>query len=248
MASEARHGPARTENQPDLRLVARFEELVARLSVRPVVVVLLVLILVLGACGALFAATGQPPGMDLDGETQLPAFAAGLVLLLAGLVGLLNWRHRERGWPWLGLGLLFMVMSLDEVASIHERLESATDVDWQLLYAPVFLFAGASFLAAVLRLGRSTSAGLLVLGAGAWVIAQFLEWVQWGGGGTEPVDFYARAMVVEEVLEIAGSSLFLVALLLAFQTSSSSPAGQWYECHDEVGSPAADSTAVSAPV
>lgn len=232
---------------PDLRQVARFERLVSRLAVRPVVVVLLVLILGLGASGALFEATGQPSGMDLDAEMQLPAFAAALVLLLAGLVGLLNWRHRERGWPWLGLGLLFMVMSLDEVAAIHERLESATGVDWQMLYAPVFLFAGASFLAAVLRLGRSTSAGLLVLGAGAWVIAQFLEWLQWGGGGTEPVDFYARAMVVEEVLEIAGSSLFLVALLLAFQTSSSSPAGEWYGCHDEVGSPAADSTAVSAP-
>jgi hypothetical protein len=53
---------------------------------------------------------------------------------------------------------------------------------------------------------------LLLAGAAGWGISQVLELVQ--HGRVEPVDLYNWYMVPEEVLEMAGSACFLMAMLL----------------------------------
>ncbi|HEX2505005.1 MAG TPA: hypothetical protein VHK22_02250 [Gaiellaceae bacterium] len=55
---------------------------------------------------------------------------------------------------------------------------------------------------------------LLLAGAGAWLAAQVLEKVQWTEGASTPASFYKPAMVTEEILELGGSYLFGLALLV----------------------------------
>lgn len=88
----------------------------------------------------------------LDNEDTLPAAFSGALLLaaavLAVLVASLVSRGRFRSF-WLGMGAVFAFMALDEVWTIHERLEGGTGADWQLFYVPVVVGAGVLLLLAL---------------------------------------------------------------------------------------------------
>lgn len=67
---------------------------------------------------------------DLDGEGNLPSwFASSALLACAALLHLLGRDARERGephaWGWSGLGWLFVALSADESAQLHERVAGA---------------------------------------------------------------------------------------------------------------------------
>lgn len=168
------------------------------------------------AFGARVAAVHPTGVLDLDAEFSIPSFASASVLLAAALATRLLARRSTNSRPALGLAILFAVMSGDELLSLHERLETASGVDWQILYAPVVLLGALAWLAHLRHwLPRSrTVAVLLVLGAAAWGGSQVLEAVEWDGNDV-PVSHYYRYMVVEELGELTGSSLFLLGSLAA---------------------------------
>jgi hypothetical protein len=178
-----------------------------------------VLIGALAIPGALTVRRGGGGAFDLDGELTVPALASAGLLLCAAYAAALAMRwdpvHSRR--PWAALALLFAVMGVDEATGMHEALEDASAIDWQTLYVPVVLIAGLAWLVALLRLrGRFERAAWLAA-AGAWFAAQVLEALEWTGPReTErAVDGYGIMMGFEELLEMAGSALFAVALLAA---------------------------------
>lgn len=183
----------------------------------------------IAAAIALLAAAGiahvvvDPPDakpwtlFSLETELTLPAAFSAALLVGGGACALLAARRRAYGidLSWYLFAALLIAMGVDEAAYLHERLESATGVDWQLLYAPVALVCGAAWLRVTYALrGLRPAQLLMVFGAGAWLAAQVLENVQWGADG-EKVAGYSTMMVIEEILEMSGSALFLLAVYTA---------------------------------
>lgn len=154
--------------------------------------------------------------LDLDGERNIPATTSALLLLAAALLLVqLSPRLVPRAVS-LGLAAVLGLGALDEAFELHEKLESALDTDWQVLYLPVFAAAAVlwCWLLHALRRNRAAVASLL-LASGCWIGSQVLERAQWEPDG--PAPGYTWMMVVEEILEMAGSALVVVALLVALE-------------------------------
>ena len=142
---EDAHGPATSldRNDPDLRI-----------SARRVYAVLLVCIAGLVAAGVASSvlkftygyqsAFTLIPLFDLDREGNVPAWFSSLLLfsiaLLLGIIGAGKAKSRDRWrWHWIGLAVIFVLLSMDEAASLHERLtvplRSALDLSGALYFA-----------------------------------------------------------------------------------------------------------------
>ena len=153
-----------------------------------------------------------------NGEGKPPAAIAAALLLAAGLLALLGplppGQHRV---AWRGIGIVLCLMSVDEGLLVHERLQRLTGVDWVMLYAPVILVAAALWLRVATGLRRQAGAvALWVGGAACWAGAQLLEQKSWEPGGIRVTGWEAMS-VAEEALEAAGTSAFLLAMLLALR-------------------------------
>jgi hypothetical protein len=152
---------------------------------------------------------------DLDGEGKpAPAWSA-LVLAGAGTLALLLSRadRRDHRLPWLVLGSFFLFMAVDECITLHESAELATDVDWQYLWAPIILVGGIAWLQGLRRSWPLVQQRALLLGgATLWVISQIDEHFQ-SNPDVGRVEGYKALSAIEEIFEVTGSALFLLALL-----------------------------------
>jgi phosphate/sulfate permease len=169
-------------------------------------------LVVLGAVFAWRSESVLSP-FDLDGERNVPAlFSALLLLACAVLAFRLPGSVVPRAVALVFSGVLVLA-SLDEATEIHEKLEQRLEVDWQLLYIPVFVAAVAVWSLLVAGLRRNGFSLTPVLAsAGCWIASQALEALQWEDEG--PAPGYTWMMVVEETLEMTGSALLLVGLLV----------------------------------
>ena len=157
-------------------------------------------------------------GFNLDGEMNLPAAFSGLLLVAASALGFLVAAvGRSAGIKAryvAPVALLLGYMSLDEVMSFHERLESFTGIDWQTLYAPVFLVAAVLAVLLLPELRPFPPAIVLFLaGGGSWAAAQVIEKLQWSGDHL----LVPWSIVPEETLEMTGSLLFLLGFLVVLR-------------------------------
>jgi hypothetical protein len=116
-------------------------------------------------------------------------------------------------------------MGIDELTSIHERLEKLSGADWQTIYLPIVILAAPAWLFTAWRLWRHR-VGYVLYGTGAvlWVLSQALEKIQWGvphltEGAIYDYLTYDYLMISEEVGEMLGSMLFGLAILRAIQRS-----------------------------
>jgi hypothetical protein len=169
----------------------------------------------------------------LDGEWDLPVVYNASLMWAAGaltvaLAGLRRAYGESRTW-WVFLAAVFVYMGLDDLFQLHEGLSSATGVSWQILYLPIIAMAFAAWLVAVRRLREHAYAvWLLTAGAGAWVLAEGLEVLQFDDRGLQlGFDFYGHEtipalMIAEEVLEALGALGFLVAVMLVTQMAARS--------------------------
>jgi hypothetical protein len=170
----------------------------------------------------------------LDAEWTPAAYFSGGVLFAAALLVHLYAQRTAQHRLLLGVGLagLLWLFGFDEIFSVHEWLEDHLGVDWQLLYLPVGLVGLAGGLL-LLRSVPRESRVLLVLAGVAWVVAQLLEKIQWVG------ETLAHPFLVlpEELLEMTGSSLIVVAVLLALPSRrlEAAPAGEGAPEGDLVG-------------
>jgi hypothetical protein len=173
-------------------------------------------------------AFGFVPLFDLDREANVPSWYSSLAILCcATLLATIVFTKRKEQDPhyraWRLLAATFLLLSLDEAASLHEL--SMPTLRRYLHTSGVFYFAwvipGALFVLAVflrmlklLRdLDRQTRQRFLV--AGAVYVAGALGMEMIGGAYTSASggDFYYAFAIVEETLEMVGILLFLHALL-----------------------------------
>jgi hypothetical protein len=207
-------------------LMWRLVEFVDRQDVRRVGLVLLGTVGVMGVIGVLAAALD--PGnlwLDLDSEVAfrwpieqttvaLPALWSGLLLLGSAVLWLTvarAWSPRSSRVLAGALATVLLFMSVEEVFQLHERLEFRLGIDWQVLYAPVALFAALVALALLVRMRRIAPSAtvLLFLGCATWIASQALEPLEWHGD--REVSYYVLLMVPEELGEAVGSILIALA-------------------------------------
>jgi hypothetical protein len=174
-------------------------------------------ILVLAILGAFFAWDPRPglEPFDLDEERTVPAYFSAALLAACAPLALRLPRAVLSRPAAVVFAALLLLASLDELVEIHERLERRLDTDWQLLYTPVFIAIAVVFVLFLLGLRRNgldVGLGLTLASAACWGAAQLLEFLQWEDEG--PAPGYTWMMVAEETLEMTGSALLLIALLV----------------------------------
>ena len=152
------------------------------------------------------------PGRELTSGLSMFALVSGGILLAAAFVTVGLARRRADGIaaPWAGLTLVFGWMAADELLAMHERVESALDTSWQIVFAPVIGLAAILWVVVLVAVEDRRARALWVGGALFWLLAQWLEAVK---GAQLFISGHDVLSGAEELLEIVGSSLFLLAVL-----------------------------------
>lgn len=169
---------------------------------------------------------------DADEEQSFPTYFSIVMLLFAALllalIGYLTRqnKHADAAY-WFGLSAVFLFLSIDEAASIHEvmvkplrkfvgkEMGALHLMTWVLPYAALVLIVGAVYLRFLWRLPRRLAALMVISGTiyvgGAigtelltgWIFLQEHEQYSLG---------YYLASATEEALEMSGIALFIHAL------------------------------------
>jgi hypothetical protein len=169
-------------------------------------------------------------GEPLAEAIAIPAIFSGFLLFAAAGLAIAAAVNSER-LPWLAIGAFMAFMGLDELAGIHERVGGLVGGEWEIAYIPVALLGGVFWLWTLRLMWRFGSERLLWLGgAAAWVLAQVNEAVVNHRDAASSLlgDFHLQALTfggtlfdvadrLEEIVEMAGSSMFLLALYLAWR-------------------------------
>jgi hypothetical protein len=178
-------------------------------------------------------AAGTAEWLLLTGENNPSTWLAITQLLLAagvaafmGLQASLT-RPDRRGW--LLVATVFVVLSLDESASLHEKLDDYIGVEgsglltytW-VLPALVVVFGVVAVLARfVLRQPKPIAAAFLLSGAlflGGGLVTESLAGAWDDRHGTDNIPYYLIS-TVEENLELAGVTVFLALVVAHARTA-----------------------------
>ena len=166
---------------------------------------------------------------DFDFEKNIPTLYSSLALIVASvLLSLIANANKKIGAsyiPWYGLSLIFLFLSIDEIASIHERLITPVRdyfgaagllyFSWVIPYAlalVVFIFAYSKFL---LQLPRNimflflVSGTTFVLGAIGFELIGGRYYELYGSNSI----IYSLITTCEELLEMLGIAIFIYTLL-----------------------------------
>jgi len=157
---------------------------------------------------------------DVDEEENFPTwFSAAVLLLCASLlyaIAAKKTRELDRfSRHWLFLSMAFVVMSVDEVAGIHEALNTVTDAPWTIPGAMIVTLAALFYVRFLTHLPVRTRVAFVLAGAmfvgGAVGVEHATDWY------LESHDFdslgYNLLTAVEEGMEMFGIALFIDALL-----------------------------------
>ncbi|OGX83789.1 hypothetical protein [Hymenobacter glacialis] len=167
----------------------------------------------------------------LDEEGSIPTYFASLILLLsAGLLLLIGREKRRRqdaySRYWYNLALFFLLLSIDEMVSIHEYFtyylhthlggHGASQTSWAIVGMVVVAGVGLLYLRFLLALSSPTRVRMLV--AGAVYVLGALGFEYLGGriinASSDQSLLYQLCYTVEESLEMLGVYLFIRMLLL----------------------------------
>lgn len=194
-------------------------------------------IIIIGLCAEVYPGLfgtdtilGRMRPFDLGEESSLPTWYSSLLLLFcAVLLAIISAACRTANEPftrhWLFLAFVFTVLSIDEIASVHEavggELYLAVDLPdylffaWVILAAPMVAILAVVYLRFLLHLPSrylalfSASAAMFLAGAlGMEVVGSYL-FVNFGKSSS----VYILSQTIEETLEILGATLFAWALL-----------------------------------
>lgn len=146
---------------------------------------------------------------DLDQENNLPTWFSGFILLNVAFI--LHVYASSQGvenkayWRILSIGFLFL--AIDEVAGIHETINTITDVNWAEPAAIMLVLLLAAFVPFLMSLRRGLAVLFLVSGliyvSGAIV-------VELASAHDESDSMvYKMHVAIEEGLEMLGVLLFL---------------------------------------
>lgn len=179
-------------------------------------------------------------------EDSLQAWVAGVQTVCVGLVVWLIFA-KTRGRAWAAIAAFFTYLGVDDGAKIHERIGTAvkdfssarvpasealleTSYTWQFVFGPFFISMGLFILWFMWRELREPVLRWLIFAAlacyGLAVGIDFVEGMpgayaalgEYLGLTTKFTSHFGR--VIEEFLELLGSSLFLVTFLKHFMQIS----------------------------
>lgn len=155
---------------------------------------------------------------DLDQESALGTWFAAALLLIAAVLLLhqskvLRMQGSSEFWWWRTLGILFCVLSIDEVAGMHEELNTAlenTGTDWTLYGFVLLVAVAVAYLPFLWRYRWRLSllfvlAGLMY-GAGAVGVEHFSD------AEVETLH-YSMWVALEEGMEKLGVIILIYAIL-----------------------------------
>jgi hypothetical protein len=151
---------------------------------------------------------------DVNRENSIPTVFAIFNLLLSSTLLFGVYLHRrtthDRLAPyWLALSVIFLVLSVDEGASLHERASGLKLFNTWVIYGALFSLAVfVAFIPFLLRIDRRTAA-LFIL-AGAIFVAGAVGLEYFGGWKSRyEIDFFHQAeRILEEAFELYGVALF----------------------------------------
>jgi hypothetical protein len=169
---------------------------------------------------------------SLDEEANVPSWFSSALLLTAAVVVALIALALARNAPWrrhwVGLSFVFVLLSLDETAEIHERigswLRAHLHLHGVLHYAGVIpalavaLFVGITYARFLRALPRPTLLGILLAAAiyiaGAAGIEALSGW--WAENHGSRSTGLLLVSTLEENMEMAGTTVFILVLLAYF--------------------------------
>lgn len=169
---------------------------------------------------------------DMNAENTAPTWLSStLLLVIAGLFGFGAWAEYQQERPrsvvvsWMVIAAGFVVLSLDETASLHElageKAASIFEIEalpslytWVIVVAPLAAVAAVWLIRWFGRtFGWRTDAGrLAVLAVGLWMTVPLFEALDPSLGGPRLL------VVAEETFEMVGVTLAIIALLIHFRS------------------------------
>ncbi len=187
--------------------------LVSRLNVQKLLIGIAAFIIVFGILGSIvYPGGGALRAFDLNKEQTFPATFSGILLLGAGGLALLNGVVRcpnlaDRRW-WLVLAGVFTFLGMDEITALHEAVQDRVHIWGQATLIPIVIAGGIAWLITLKRLGPQSVAGrLLILAAATWAVSQGID--------LELNERWGWTIIPEELLEMCGSTMFGLAMLVA---------------------------------
>ena len=190
---------------------------------------------------------------DMGSEANLPTFCSAAMLMFSAMLLALiasgssaESKRMRLGWWILAAG--FFLLSLDEVAQLHEGVvgELILNIDlfsglpfygWFLIYLPLLAVLTVVYLPFLKKLPRQTAVRFVLAGAvylgGAIGVETFEGFIAKSMGDSANFGILAISRLIEETAEMAGVLLFIRALLIyaaerniATQVSVTPPATQ----------------------
>lgn len=165
---------------------------------------------------------------DVDTENNLPTWFSGFVLSIAALWTWLLADHKREAadrwalhWRVLAVGLF--VMSLDEIAGLHESFNSVTETTWAIPGGILAMVIGLSYFPFLWNLPTATRNAFAV--AGLLFVSGAVGVEMIGAPMVEDAMPYNLVTVVEEGLEMFSVIYFLSALLKHMATWRKSSGG-----------------------
>lgn len=157
---------------------------------------------------------------DVDEEDSFPTWYSSAALLLTAVTLWINARRQRAAgsplhWHWQGLATGFFLLSIDEIAGVHETMNSLIDGSWAVPGAVLAALIALAYLKFLAQLDRKTAIQF-VIGGAIFV------------GGAVGVELYTEPYLkndelntlaynlwnaLEEGMEMAGVLIFLGALL-----------------------------------
>jgi hypothetical protein len=202
--------PVADRREQDLKIAS---SAVSRLDVRKLLIGIAGLMIVFGILGSIvYPGGGALRAFDLNKEQTFPATFSGLLLLGAGALALLNGIVRCPSWTdrrwWLVLAGVFAFLGIDEMTALHEAVQDRVHVWGQATLIPIVIAGAVAWWITLKRLGPQSIAGrLLILAAVTWALSQGIDAVL--------NEDYGWTIVPEELLEMCGSAMFGLAMLVA---------------------------------
>ncbi len=169
---------------------------------------------------------GIVPLFDVDQEANIPTWFTSILLLLAGIIlGIVTLRkyHSSDRYKlhWLILSFLFLYLSLDEVASVHEKANFILNAKITFVNSDPFnllllIVLAISYRKFMLHLPRQTliqftgAASLFITGAFLieFINVNFFPYIYW-----QHSLLNSLIVTIEELLEMWGAVFFIYALI-----------------------------------